>query len=426
MKKLFLIILYIAAFASKIDAQVDFQHFFENKTMRLDFTQSGDASKAFFSLEQIKEEPFWGGSHKNLIDKFMYGDYMFYVYDSLSSKLIYSRGFSTIFREWQDTDEAKRIKRSFYNSIVFPYPKNPIKLVIQSCNKSNMYSTEFEMYINPKDYNIIKDCSYDFPTEKILDSGNPAEKLDIVILPEGYTQKEMKKFQKDAQRYLKYFFEVEPFKSNKDKVNFWIVKAISKESGTDIPGKNIWKNTILNSHFYTFYTERYLTTQDIRTVRDIASLVPYDQIYILVNTEKYGGGGVYNYYNLCASDNAYSPQVFTHEFGHAFAALGDEYAYSEDDAEKFYDLGVEPNAPNLTTLANFEKKWKDLVDKDTPIPTPEDKRYKDKVGAFEGGGYVKKGIYRPVMDCKMRSNKTDEFCPVCRRVLLEMLLFYSE
>jgi hypothetical protein len=236
----------------------------------------------------------------------------------------------------------------------------------------------------------------------------------------------MKKFRKDAERFVNFFFTVSPFKENKGRFNYWTVEAISEESGTDIPGKDIWRKTILNTHFYTFNSERYLTTKDIRSVRDIAACVPYDQIYILVNTEKYGGGGIYNYYNLCSSDNEQSEKVFVHEFGHAFAALADEYDYGYDKAENLYDMTVEPYQPNITNLVDFEKKWKNMVDSDTPIPTSTDGKYRNKVGAFEGAGYVKKKIYRPVADCKMRSNNVKEFCPVCKKVLVEMIIYYSE
>jgi len=205
-----------------------------------------------------------------------------------------------------------------------------------------------------------------------------------------------------------------------------MVNAPSEQSGTDIPGDSIWKNTILNTHFYTFNSERYLTTRDVKQIRDLAAYAPYDQIYILVNSKKYGGGGIYNYYNLCTSDNEYAEQVFTHEFGHAFAALADEYHYGSDNAEEIYNLSVEPWQVNITTLVDFESKWKNMVDKDTPIPTPDTEEHKNKVGAFEGAGYVSKKIYRPVYDCKMRSNKTNEFCPVCLKAVTEMLKFYSE
>ncbi len=413
-------------FAISANSQVQFSDYFLPKTLRFDYNRAGDAKSDEIYFEQLKEEPHWGGSKTQLIDKFNFGDYMLQVFDSTETKLLYSRGYSSLFREWQDTEEAKKIKRTFYESVVMPFPKQKVVLKLQNRNQKNVFETVYKLEIDPHNYFIIKEEANKYETEKIVNYGNPNEKLDIVILPEGYTKNGLDKFRSDAKRFIEYFFKVEPFKSNRNKVNFWLVYAPSEETGTDIPGKSVWKKTLLNTHFYTFDSERYLTTSDVKTIRDLAASVPYDQIYILVNTAKYGGGGIYNYYNLCSSDNQYSEEVFTHEFGHAFAALGDEYPYGQEKAEDMYDMTVEPWQVNLTNLTNFDSKWKDLVDKKTPIPTPEDSKYKEKVGAFEGAGYVKKGIYRPVFDCKMRSNKTKTFCPVCFRTVLEMLNFYSK
>ncbi len=417
--------LLLCLFASAT-AQVSFDTYFLPKTLRFDYTTGGNKDTSIVYFEQLREEPFWGGSKKNLIDPFKYGDYMLQVFDSTGKVLIYSKSFSTLFREWIDTDEAKNISRTYYGSVVMPYPKSKIWIKLQNRNKKQIFNTVYELKVDPQNYFINKEQVNVYQTEKILNSGDPSVKLDIVVLPEGYTAKEMTKFHADTKRFMDYFFKVSPFKENKNNINFWTVNAPSVESGTDIPGENIWKNTVLNTHFYTFDSDRYLTTRDVKQIRDLAAHVPYDQIYILVNSSKYGGGGIYNYYNLCTSDNEYSEEVFTHEFGHTFAALGDEYEYGFEKAEDKYDMSVEPWEVNLTNLVDFGSKWKNLVDKNTPMPTPANEQFMKKVGAFEGGGYVKKGIYRPVYDCKMRSNATKSFCPVCYDAVVKMLKFYSE
>ncbi len=201
--------------------------------------------------------------------------------------------------------------------------------------------------------------------------------------------------------------------------------AWSEQSGTDIPAENIWKSTIANSSFYTFDVDRYLMIYDNKTLRHLASNAPYDQIYVLVNTSKYGGGSIYNHYSVCVSDNPNSEYIFVHEFGHGFAALGDEYYTSEVAYSEFYPLDVEPLDPNLTTLVNFDSKWKDLIEEGTPIPTPVIKEYYDKIGVFEGGGYSAKGVYRPAYDCTMKSISIDNFCAVCKRAIQRMIEFYS-
>ncbi len=423
MKKLIFLLLIIP---NTLFAQINFDDYFLPKTLRFDYTRAGNSDTSYVFFEQIKEEPFWGGSKVNLVDKFNFGDYRLMLYDSTGTKLIYSRGYSTLFREWIDTEEAKRTSRSYYEAVVMPFPKHKAILRLQNRDKKNVFHTVFEYEIDPQSYFIVKDKYDKYPVEKLHGKQNPEKALDIIVLPEGYTEAELPKFRKDVKRFIGYFFKVKPFKQNKDKVNFWIVNAPSQESGTDIPGEGIWKNTILNTHFYTFDSERYLTTRDINTIRNLAAYAPYDQIYILVNTSKYGGGGIYNYYNLCMADNEYAEQVFTHEFGHAFAALADEYQYGYTNADELYDMSVEPWQVNITNLVNFESKWKNMVEKGMPIPTPDTEEYRNRVGAFEGAGYVHKKIYRPVYDCKMRSNQTDDFCPVCLKTVNEMLDFYTK
>ncbi len=405
-------------------SQINYDDYFTEKTLRLDYTIGGNSDNFKVYFQQLKQEPFWSGPKTKLLDDFNFGDYKIIVLDSTKTDTIYTRGYSSLFAEWIDEKKSKTINRSFYESVIMPFPKHEINVKLQFRDKKTNFFDIFEIKISPNDYHIKKDKQTKFKSQKIYGTRKSNNTLDIVILPEGYTKEEMEKFHKDTKKNIDAFFEVEPFKSNKEKINFWIVDAISEESGTDIPGDNIWKNTILNSSFYTFDVERYLTTSDIKSVRDIAAYVPYDQIYILVNTEKYGGGGIYNYYNLCASDCYQSARIFTHEFGHAFAALADEYQYGFETAEELYDMSVEPWQANITNLSDFDKKWKNLTEKNTPIPTPN--KFKDKIGAFEGAGYVKKGIYRPAYNCKMRSNSVNEFCPVCYDTVLKMLLFYTE
>ena len=426
MNKYTTLIISILLIGSSLNSQIKFDDYFLNKQMRFDYNIAGNATHQSVFFEQIREEPYWGGSKTNLTDKFNFGDYRLSIFDLKSNILIYSTGYSDLFLEWQDTPEAKTLSRSFYSSVIFPYPKKNVRLEIDRREKNMEWSNIYKFNINPEDYFINTDLVPDYKVTKIYDSGDPSENIDIVIIPDGYTSKQMKKFKKDSQRFISAFFDQSPFKEYKGNFNFWLINAISDEKGTDIPGKDVWKKTILNTHFYTFDSERYLTTRDVRSIRDLAGCVPYDQIYILVNTNKYGGGGIYNFYNLCSSDHPLSESVFIHEFGHAFAALADEYAYTDDPPEERYDLTVEPFQTNITTLVDFDSKWKSMVDSTTVVPTPDTPENANIIGAFEGAGYVKRKIYRPMHDCRMRSNNTTEFCPVCKKALIEMMEYYIE
>jgi hypothetical protein len=407
-------------------SQVSFDDYFEDKTLRLDYFHSGDKENDFYSFDEMIEEPFWGGSKVNLIDKFNYGRYKFEVQDSETGKIIYSRGYSTLFNEWQTTEEAKQTTRTFSETVTFPFPKIPVVVKFYASNRKNEWIKKFEYSVDPENYFIKPERISEFKKFEVLNSGDPSVKVDIVIIPEGYTNDEMNLFKEDCKRFSGYLFNSSPFKENKDKFNIWGVEAPSIESGTDIPKENIWKKTLINSTFYTFDLERYLMTYDNKTLRNIASNAPYDQIYILVNSDKYGGGAIYNHYSVCVNDNKYSEFVFVHEFGHGFASLADEYYTSDVAYEDFYPLDVEPTDPNLTTLVDFDSKWKDLVDDGTPIPTPDTDDYKNKVGAFEGGGYMEKGLFRPAHNCTMKSISVDNFCPVCTKAIQEMIDFYTE
>jgi len=422
MKKIILLFLLYSSF---IFSQINFEEYFTNETLRLDFYHTGNKDNEIISFEKLVKEPFWAGSKKNLIDTFNYGNYMLKVYDETNNKLIYSRGFSTLFQEWQTTEEAKNVWRSFEGSLILPFPKKSIKVEILRRNKKNVFEKKFEYVINPENYFIIKEKLKPYKNFKVHYSGEPSKKLDIVFIPERYTENEMEKFKNDCQRFADYLFQYSPFSENKDKINIWGVEAPSAQSGTDIPGKEVWISTLLNSRFYTFDSERYLMTTNYFSVRDIAANAPYDQIFILVNTSKYGGGGIYNFYNITAADNERSKQIFIHEFGHGFAGLGDEYA-DDNTYQEFYPLDVEPWEPNLTTLVNFESKWKNLIEPDVPIPTPADDKYKNKIGVFEGGGYVSKGVFRPSLNSIMNSFSSNEFNEVCKKVLKNLINFYSE
>ena len=407
-------------------AQVDFNKHFKHNALRFDFLLGGNNKEVQVYPQQIKQEPYWAGPHTRLIDPFDYGTYRFRVFDLKTDSLLYSKGFCTLFQEWQTTAEAKTKNKTFYQAAIFPFPKNKIRLGIEARQWEGEFKTIYTTEIDPSDYFILKETLPGFETFDIVKSGEPGEKVDLVILAEGYTEAEKQKFEDDCQRVTSYLFDEEPFKSEKSSFNVKAVFTPSVESGTDIPGEKIYKNTFFNSTFYTFDLPRYLTTSDMKTIYDAAATVPYDQIYILVNTERYGGGGFYNFLTVCSADNKLTREVFVHEFGHGFAGLGDEYYDSSVAYENYYNLETEPWEPNLTTLVDFDKKWKKMIPASVPIPTPREARYNKTIGVYEGGGYMNKGIYSPYIDCRMKSNVAKSFCPVCAEAIKKTIEFYTK
>lgn len=417
-------LLVLISLASTTFAQFD-QYFFD-KTLRLDYNHTGNKTEEVYSFDELIEEPYWGGNKHNPIDVFQYGKYMFKVYSLKEDALIYSQGYSSLFGEWQTSDEAMQTWRTFSEAVVLPYPKDSVRVEFFSRNWDGIFEKKFEYLVDPNHYKIKKDRSLAYPSFNVMVNGDPSQKVDIVILPEGYTAEEMGEFINDCQFFAEEMFKYSPFTENKDKFNIRGILAPSQESGTDSPGDTIWKKTIMNTNFYTFDSERYLMTYDNKSVRDLAANAPYDQIYILVNSDKYGGGAIYNCYNVSVMNNGASGKIIIHEFGHGFAGLADEYYNSSTGYNEFYNFDVEPWEPNITTLVDFDSKWKSKVKKRTPIPTPNDEKYYEKVGVFEGGGYEAKGVYRPMHDCLMKSFDGDMFCPVCSEAIQKMIDFYSE
>lgn len=419
-----ILIFILSLFSVAGTAQADFNRYFYDKVLRFDFMFAGNAEETHVYPVGFKEEPFWAGSVTDLTDPFDYGNFKYEILDDSTGTLLYSKGFCTLFQEWQTTDEAKKTDRSYYEVVTMPYPRNRVRFVLSKRQRNGTFEKIYNTVIDPDNYFIRKEKPVKVGVTKIYDAGDPHKSVDLAFIAEGYTADEMPKFRADVKKMADILFAEPPFNDYKDRINIWAVEAVSQESGTDVPGEHIYVNTALNTSYYTFDLDRYLTTQDLKTVNDYAAVVPHDNIIILINSKRYGGGGVYNYYTGTTVDNSLSPKTFIHEFGHGFAGLADEYYTSTVAYNDFYPLDVEPWEPNITTLVDFDSKWKKMISKDTPIPTPPIAKYKDVTGLFEGAGYSAKGIYRAQIDCRMKSNGPDGYCSVCRRAVRKMIEFY--
>ena len=346
-----------------ISTYAQFDAYFLDKTLRLDYYHSGNHETELYAFDELIEEPYWGGSKIHLVDKFAYGKYFVKVFLAENDSLLYSRGYSSLFGEWQTTREAEETWRTLSEAVVFPYPRQKIRVELYSRNWDGVLEKKFEYTVDPSNYFIKKENRLVYPSFDVHISGDPHTRVDIVVLPEGYAQDEMGLFIEDCQRFATDLFTFSPYDENMDQFNIRGVLAPSRESGVDIPADTIWKSTLMNSSYYTFDSERYLMTFDNKSVRDLAANAPYDQIYILVNSVKYGGGAIFNYYNVSVNSNVKSAQILSHEFGHGFAGLADEYYDSSTSYEEFYNLAVEPWEPNITTLVDFDSKWKDMLHK---------------------------------------------------------------
>jgi len=420
-----LLILLCAAVCGTAGAQtVRFDDFFLDRTLRFDYYHCGDSSSEAYYFDELKSEPYWGGSKVSLIDTTGYGNQFFRVIDRASGREIYSRGFCTLFSEWRDTDEADSIRRAYPESVVFPYPRRPCRLELFSRDEKGCFVKYLSQEIDPDSY-FIRPFAASCETFEVAVNGDPAARVDIVLLPEGYSADERALFEEDCQTFVKEFFRYSPFREHFRRFNVRAVWAPSRQSGVTMPGMRIWRNTVCDANFYTFGSERYQTVSDFQRLRDLAAHVPYDYIYVLSNTQKYGGGGIFNFYGISSARHPeLTGKIYVHEFGHVLLGLGDEYV-DPLTFEGLYPPGVEPWEPNLTTLTDFDRKaWRGMIDPSTPVPTPDTDSYRGKVGVFEGGGYMAKGIYRPWQNCLMNNlDRTDDFCPVCTKAIVDYIDF---
>ncbi len=404
----------------------EYHKFFTGKTMRYDFYHAGNNKEEHYIFDEIKREGEWAGSKNALINPYNYGEQSFCIIDAKSNTTIYKNNYCTLFNEWQTTEEASRVSRAYPESIIFPEPKNDFIIEIHARNKSTRtMEKRYSQYISVNDYNI-KPYNKRYEGIDIHIGGEIANSLDIVLLPDGFTADEKEKFLASCKMWNDALFNYAPFKQNKHRINIRAVWVASEESGISEPGYGKWVNSVLGSRFFTFGSERYQMIEDFQKVRDIASAAPYESIFILTNTDKYGGGGIYNFYGLgSAGKTGRTGEVYVHEFGHSLMGLGDEYVEAGNTTSALYPADKEPWEANLTTFVNFDIKWKSMVANTTPLPTPFDSvmlripQEKLIIGAYEGGGYLEKGIYRPTPQCMM--NQLKDFCPVCQKAIEEYL-----
>jgi hypothetical protein len=442
----------------------------DTQTMRLDYYHTGNSKQEAFSVDRVVIEPLpWPGNPGQNIDKSNLGKYLFEVHDQKTKQLVYSRGFASIYGEWETTDEAATMMRTFHESLRFPAPTSTVEVVLKKRDAKNAFVQIWSTTINPDDMFVDRSKSAPpAPLITIQKSGESSRKVDFLILGDGYTSRETEKFIADARRMTEKLFSTSPFKERRNDFNVWAICPPAFESGISRPSTGIHRDSPIGATYDAFGSERYVLTFDNRALRKVAAFAPYEFIEVLANNRTYGGGGIFNLYSTVAVDNAWANYVFVHEFGHHFAGLADEY-YTSPVSYAPSTERLEPWEENVTAATSREKlKWADLVAPDTPIPTPwakdefetysreiqsrrsqlrKDKRPENemealfaeelkheqtlfarekffgKVGAFEGAMYESRGYYRPEVDCIMFS-RTDYFCKVCQRAIERVIDMY--
>jgi len=437
---------------------------FTPQTMRLDLLHTGGKATEIVVLDRVVNDGPWAGSLTRADDGLGLGPYRFEVLDPATGRLLFARGYSSIYAEWETTPEAKALHRTFRESLRFPWPLKPVQVVLKKRDRRNLLREVWSTLVDPASPEVNPAPPPGAgEVWTVFESGPATEKVDLLVLGEGYAAKDLPKFRADVKRMVEALFRYEPFRSRRGDFNVRALDLPSGEGGAHRPQSKRFRRTPLQVQYNVFGSERYVLTYDDRALRDAAALAPYDVLEILVNDAQYGGGGIYNYQATASADTGFAEYVFVHEFGHHFAALADEY-YTSDVA---YETGAadlpEPWEPNVTALKDPSAlKWKDLVEPGTPLPTPWSKeafekasrefqsrrkallaagrppaeiddlfreqrrveaaffakeKHAGKVGAFEGAAYEAKGLYRSSADCIMFTRTTGGFCPVCRRAI---------
>jgi hypothetical protein len=388
-----------------------FEDYFEDRTLRLDYTFSGDYEHQDLYVDELVVLPHWYGRHERLSEVPLKGNGQIIVRSRQDGQVVYRHSFSTLFQEWLATEEAKHTRKSFENVFLMPFPKQPVEITVELRDYHDQVNATMTHSVDPKDI-LIRQAGDRLVTPYVTlqQAADTSRCIHVAYVAEGYQQHEMGTFLEDCKIAMESLFAHEPFKQMQDRFNMVAVMSPSEESGTSWPAKGIWKNTVLGSHFDTFYSDRYLTTLHLKKLHDVLAGTPYEHIIILVNTDHYGGGGIYNSYNLTYAHGSQFRPVVVHEFGHSFGGLGDEYPYGNDDPMYFAD--TEPWEPNLTTKHDFASKWESLVKQ-------------GKAGLVEGGGYLSKGVWRGFDNCRMRTNEEPEFCLVCKEALIKLIDFYT-
>ena len=444
---------------------------FARRTMRLDLFHTGGPKGEVFAVAGAgpADDGPWAGSLTRLLDDTNLGTHFFEVRDPKTNRILFSRGYSSIYAEWETTGEPKKASRTFPESLRFPWPKEPVQVVLSRRDAGNVFQPVFTTLVDPAAANPAPRAALG-KVWTVFENGPATEKLDLLMLGEGYAEKDLPKFHADVRKLVDLLFSYEPFKSRRADFNVRALDLPSAESGVYRHDSKIFRRTPLSVQYGIFGSERYVLTYDDRALREAASAAPYDFLEILVNDARYGGGGIFNHQATAAVDSSWAEYLFVHEFGHHFAALADEY-YTSDVAYETGGEKPEPWEPNVTAQTAREKlKWADLVEAGTPLPTPWEKdtfekrsreiqktrraivaagkppsaldelfreeakeetallgsmKWSGKVGAFEGAAYEAKGLYRSSADCIMFTRDNVGFCPVCRRGITRIIDQYA-
>lgn len=419
----------LAATGTAEAVPVEFDTFFADSTLRVDYTLAGGAGEAAIYFGKATIDPAgWAGRRHNLDTMPLAGNGALTVRPAGESTVIYKNTFSSLFNEWLSTDQAATTPCSFEHVVLMPMPRGAVDVELALFDARHDTLATIVHRLDPAADQLVRRpaASHQVNPHRYLHrAADPSTAIDVAILAEGYRADEAADFYAHAEAAVASLFSHEPFGSMRDRFNIVAVAVPSADSGVSIPRNADWRDTALGSHFSTFYSARYLTTPCVGRMHDALAGIPYEHIIILANTDEYGGGGIYNSYTLTTARHKDFAPVVVHEFGHSFGGLGDEYFYDDDVMSGSYPADIEPWEPNVTTHPDAPK-WQAMLAPGTPVPTPVEQAAEYPVGVYQGAAYTSREAYRPADHCRMRDNQTPGFCPVCQAALRSLIEFYTQ
>ncbi len=400
-----LIVMVLLVLSMRVCGQ-DFDRWFTGGTLRLDCLREGSAQGDTVWVERWIDRPGgWYGSRTQMIDPFDNGDYRVEMRDAATGRVLYSRGYSNLFREYKDTPEGRTTVRRFEEVLLLPMPRGKVLIALQKRDSAMRLHDQTVAPFDPAKTLLLPTC-----VVSVADTyevhGDPSVKFDLAFVMQGFDD-DTAYYNSVCCRMAEGFFKNEPFRSHRADFNLYFIRG---DAGVD---------------YNALGSDRYAMTFRLFQLHNELGNTPCDHIIIVLNNAKYGGGAIYNFYSV-SSLHSMAEMVLTHELGHGIGGLADEYIDEELSYADLHRTAYEPLEPNITNLVDFGSKWQRLLPEGTAVPTGDvdvPRGENGPIGVYEGAGYSAKGVYRPAMHCMMRDYAP--FCPVCRERLEAVFKLYT-
>ena len=208
MKKLLLTLLAVWCMRATAGAQAFDEHFVDS-TLRLDYVLAGNNHEQQAYFCKASKMSRWAGRKNRLAEMPLKGNGQLILSDHATGRQLYVHTFSTLFQEWQATEEATRVNRAFNVSFNVPLPKHLVDVNITLTDFHGKVVGQLQHTVNPADILIRQVKEPQLPFRYVWkgqaqSDGEPdiTRCIDLAIVAEGYTDSQMEKFYTDCQRVV--------------------------------------------------------------------------------------------------------------------------------------------------------------------------------------------------------------------------------